>query len=130
VTFWEWLHGVGERRAARAEQRATRLTAAGTHERGVLLVVALGLITILLAIILGLFTTPRVLPNWAENVLVSIATAAGLKLGDVLSTLVALSSGRSTERLGTLLGNAPPAGPIKAEVTNGEDKPIPVEPQL
>lgn len=81
-------------------------------DRIVLLVISAGLIAILLAIILGLFLTPRSLPNWAENVLVSIATASALKLGDCLSTLVALSHGRQTERLGTQLAAASPAQPV------------------
>lgn len=77
-------------------------------DRIVLLVISGGLIVILLAIILGLFVTPRSLPNWAENVLVSIATASALKLGDCLATLVALSSGKSVERLGTQLASTQP----------------------
>lgn len=86
-------------------------------DRAVLLVISGGLIVIILAIIVGIFVTPRALPNWAENVLVSIGTAAALKLGDCLSTLIALSTGKSVERLGTQLGNAaPPADPAaKAE---------------
>lgn len=81
----------------------------GVTDRGVLLTISAGLILILLVIIVGIYLTPRALPNWAENVLVSIGTAAALKLGDCLSTLVALSSGRSVERLGTQLGQAQPA---------------------
>ena len=93
-----------------------------THERitdrAVLLVISGGLITILLSIILGLFITPRALPNWAENVLVSIATASALKLGDCLATLVALSSGRSVEKLGTQLAAAGP--PVDGALSGGE----------
>lgn len=74
----------------------------------VLLVISGGLITVLLSIILGLFLTPRALPNWAENVLVSIATASALKLGDCLSTLVALASGRQVGELGTQLAQTAP----------------------
>lgn len=77
-------------------------------DRAVLLVISGGLIAILLSIIVGLFLTPRALPNWAENVFVSIATASALKLGDALSTLVALSSGRQVERLGTKLAESSP----------------------
>lgn len=75
-------------------------------DRAVLLVISGGLIVIILAIIIGIFTSPRALPNWAENVLVSIGTAAALKLGDCLATLIALTTGRSVERLGTQLGYA------------------------
>jgi hypothetical protein len=63
-------------------------------DRLVLLIIAGGLIAILLSIVWGLFLNTRSLPNWAENVLVSIATATALKLGDSLSTLVALASGK------------------------------------
>lgn len=80
----------------------------------VLLIISIGLIAILLAIVAGLFgwfksKSEVPLPNWAENVLVSIATASALKLGDCLSTLVALASGKSVERLSTQLGNSAPA---------------------
>lgn len=78
-------------------------------DREVLLVIAAGLILIILMIVMGIYISPRELPNWAENVLVSIGTAAALKLGDCLSTLVALSSGRSVERLGTQLSMSAPA---------------------
>lgn len=79
------------------------------NDRHVLALISMGLIVILLSIVLGLFLTPRALPNWAENVLVSIATASALKLGDCLSTLVALASGRSVERMGAQLGQSTPA---------------------
>ena len=51
-------------------------------DRHVLLAISAGLITILLVIVIGIYLTPRALPNWAENVLVSIGTAGALKLGD------------------------------------------------
>jgi hypothetical protein len=99
-------------------------------DRAVLLMISSGLIVIILAIIVGIFITPRALPNWAENVLVSIGTAAALKLGDCLATLVALSSGKSVERLGTQLGNALPVGgeAIPVKVDNAPTDPVPVEP--
>jgi hypothetical protein len=78
------------------------------HQMMVLSLISGGLILILLAIVGGLFLTPRALPNWAENVLVSIATASALKLGDCLSTLVALASGGSVERLGNKLAESAP----------------------
>ncbi len=79
------------------------------REFNVLLTVVVGLIAILMTIILGLFLTPRALPNWAENVLVSIASVAGLKLGDCLSALVQLASGRQVAQLGEKLANSAPA---------------------
>ncbi len=60
----------------------------------VLLLISGGLVGILLSIVWGLFLNSRTLPNWAENVLVGVATATALKLGDCLSTLVALASGK------------------------------------
>lgn len=98
-------------------------------DKHVLLAIAMGLVVILLAIILGLFLTPRALPNWAENVFVSIATASALKLGDCVNAIVALSSGRSVERLGTQLANTTPVteSPIQAEITNDTGNPIPTE---
>jgi len=92
------------------------------------MLIAGGLIIILLAIILGLFLTPRELPNWGENVLVSIGTAAALKLGDCISALVALSSSKSVERLGTQLGNSNPPGTQEVEITNSKAQPVPVVP--
>lgn len=106
-------------------------------DRIVLLVISLGLIAIIMAIVLGLFLSGRVLPNWAENVLVSVATACALKLGDCLSTLVALSSGRQVERLGSQLATSSPVerpkgtaeDPIKTEVVNTPENPAQVEEQ-
>lgn len=98
-------------------------------DRFVLLVIAAGLIAILLAIVLGLFLDNNGLPNWAENVLVSIATASALKLGDALATLVALSTGRSVERLGTQLGNTQPItdAPQSVTIEQPANEPIPVK---
>jgi hypothetical protein len=96
-------------------------------DRIVLLVISGGLIVILLGIITGIFTTPRALPNWAENVLVSIGTAAALKLGDCLSTLIALSTGKTTERLSSQLANTVPADvPPKVQIEQPGGEPIPV----
>lgn len=100
-------------------------------DKHVLLAISMGLVAILLFIIGGLFVTPRALPNWAENVFVSIATASALKLGDCVSALVALSSGRSVERLGTQLAATSPVSdqPQPVTVTNPPSAPVPVEPQ-
>ena len=59
--------------------------------------------------------------------LVGIGTAAALKLGDCLSTLVALSSGRSVEKLGTQLASSAPLSPVQAEIINPASNPVPVE---
>lgn len=87
---------------------------AGRQELRVLTIIAGGLITIVLAIVIGLFVTSRPgfsLPNWAENVLVAIATASALKLGDCIAALIALATGRQIENFGNSLANSPPAVP-------------------
>ena len=98
-------------------------------DKMVLLAISAGLILIIGGIILGIFTTPRALPNWAENVLVSIGTAGILKLGDCLNALVQLSTGKSVERLGNqLAATAPivpdPTEPQAVQVVNSTDDPV------
>jgi hypothetical protein len=81
-------------------------------DRFVLLIIAAGLIGIILAIVQVIYSAAsadKVLPNWAENVFVAISTAAILKLGDCLNTLVALVTGRQVERLGNKLADSQPA---------------------
>lgn len=96
-------------------------------DRIVLLIISAGLISILMSIVWGLFLNPRAMPNWAENVLVSVATASALKLGDCLSTLVALAGGRQVERLGTQLATSAPADGAKVEIVQSPGNPVPVE---
>jgi len=112
-------------------------------DRVVLLSIAIGLVAVIFAIVAVIYnaTTPHagLLPNWAENVLVSIATAALLTLKECLSTLIALSSGKQLTTLGTQLGNAAPPPvplepdgtqtPTKVVVTNEKDDPVPTQPQ-
>lgn len=111
--MWSWRDGA----------RAGRLMIPSPDkltDRMVLMCISTGLILIIGGIILGIFTSPRSLPNWAENVLVSIGTAAILKLGDCLSALVQLSSGRSVERLGNQLAAT---APLQADPASTEPKP-------
>jgi hypothetical protein len=96
--------------------------------RVVLLVISCGLIIILIGIIAGLFgwfesksTAP--LPGWAENVLVAIATATVLKLGDCLSTLVALESGKQVGEMGRELAGSVPAQVAEPGGMNAEPRP-------
>lgn len=96
-------------------------------DRHVLLSIAMGLVLIELAIIIGLLLTHRVLPNWAENVFVSIATASALKLGDCVNAIVQLSSSRSIDRMGTQLANTSPAPPTDVP-TGAPDDPVTVKP--
>lgn len=85
--------------------------AAHRDELVVLSLIAGGLILILLGIIAGLFLAKgaTALPNWAENVLISIATASVLKLGDALAALVTLATGRQVEKLGQQLASSSPS---------------------
>ena len=80
-------------------------------DRLVLVVIAGGLIGIILSIVWGLFLNSRTLPNWAENVLVAVATACALKLGDCLSTLVALAGGRQINAISDKLAASAPVEP-------------------
>lgn len=103
---------------------AAALDHARRREFVVLLVIAGGLIAILLTIIVGLFLTPRALPNWAENVMVGIASVTGLRLGDCLSALVQLASGRQVMQLGEKLGNSTPVdtAPPPKDVLDATDQ--------
>ncbi len=81
--------------------------------RDELIVLALfggGLILLLETIAAGLLLVPdgAKIPGWAENVLVAMATGGLLKMGDVLSALVALSSGRQIEAFGDKLASSSP----------------------
>lgn len=106
-------------------------------DRAVLFTVAFGLIAVLLALVIGIFNVDPVadgqqgIPNWAENVLVATATGALLKIGDVISAVVTLSSNRQVERLGNQLGQSTPLadGPVTVTVDQPPSNPIPVEPQ-
>lgn len=86
-------------------------------DRAVLFLVAFGLLAVLFAIVVGIFNVQPVadgtqaIPNWAENVLVAVATGALLKVGDVIAAIVALASNRQVERLGNKLGDSSPNAP-------------------
>jgi branched-subunit amino acid transport protein len=97
-------------------------TADRTADRWVLAIISAGLITIIMSIVWGLFLNPRTLPNWAENVLVSIASVTALKLGDCLATLVTLASGRQNERLVNHLASAPATAALPAPEIDTSDR--------
>lgn len=104
-------------------------------DRAVLLAIVLGLIAILLAVVIGIFNVPTdprgvaAIPNWAENVLVAIATGALLKLGDAIAALVTLASGKQVERLGSQLAQSAPPGPQVVTIDQPATAPVPVEPR-
>lgn len=88
-------------------------------DRAILFTVGAGLIAVLLALVIGIFNVDPVadgqqgIPNWAENVLVAVATGALLKIGDVISAVVALASNRQVERLGVQLASSTPTETVK-----------------
>jgi hypothetical protein len=88
----------------------------------VLGLISVGLIVITLAVVLGLFLDNNGLPNWAENVLVAIATAAALKLGDCIAALIALSTGRQVENFGNQLAQATPTKPVPESVEQAAEQ--------
>lgn len=95
------------------------------NELIVLSLISGGLLLVLVLIIAGLFgwfetKVQAPLPNWAENVLVAIATTAGLKLGDCLSALVTLATGRQVETLGHQLATSTP-GKVAAAPKDAEE---------
>lgn len=106
-------------------------------DRAILFTVGFGLIAVLLALVIGIFNVEPVeagqegIPNWAENVLVAVSTGALLKIGDVISAVVALASNRQVERLGNQLGQSTPTTdtPQPVTVKNQPSDPIPVETQ-
>jgi hypothetical protein len=60
--------------------------------------------------IFGWFQTKATgpLPNWAENVLVSVISIFAVKIGDVLAALVTLATGRQVETMGARLADSTP----------------------
>lgn len=99
-------------------------------DRAVLFLVGFGLLAVLLAIVIGIFNVDAVpegqvgIPNWAENVLVAVATGALLKVGDVISAVVALSSNKQVERLGTQLSNSAPVVPAEPGPSGNAGDPL------
>ena len=119
----------------REPHRGTAVNRDWLPDRAVLFTVAFGLIAVLLALVIGIFNVEPVgagqegIPNWAENVLVAVATGALLKIGDVISAVVTLSSNRQVERLGNQLGQSTPLAdaPLPVTVDQPANDPIPVE---
>lgn len=88
----------------------------------VLGIISIGLVVIILAIVLGLFLDNNGLPNWAENVLVSVATAAALKLGDCIAALTNLANGRVIEHQSNQLGSSSPSMPAPESAKEAADQ--------
>ncbi len=95
----------------------------------VLSMIGAGMILTVILVIIGIFgwfqtkaTAP--LPNWAENVLVSIISIFAVKIGDVLAALVTLATGRQTEKIADKLGDSQPAPykPAPADVVQAAEQ--------
>lgn len=76
-------------------------------DRRVVAFIAAGCFIVLLAIIAAMSWADD-LPDWAESIFSAIAGGLVVKIADCLSALIALSSGRSVERLGDQLGHSIP----------------------
>lgn len=84
-----------------------RAIATGDGDRFVLMLIGGGIIGLILAVILTMATAT--LPDWAESVFSTIVGGLIVKLADVLSTLVALSSNRQVGKMSDQLSNSAPA---------------------
>ncbi len=88
-------------------------------DRRVVIFIAAGCFVVLLAIIAAM--SWAALPEWAESIFSAIAGGLVVKIADCLSALIALSSGRSVERLGDQLGHSIPPTPRAGDMAQGED---------
>lgn len=96
-----------------------------THgaEMTLLGIIAVGIILILLVVVSGLFISGgKSLPNWAENVLISISTALALKIGDLVAAVIALASGRQIENFGTKLASSSPTMPAPQDAIDAANQ--------
>lgn len=80
----------------------------------VLSLIGAGMILTVILVVCGIFgwfttKTNGPLPNWAENVLVSVISIFAVKIGDVLAALVTLATGRQVEKMGERLATSMPA---------------------
>lgn len=83
--------------------------ATGDGDRFVLILIGAGIIILIESVILATAWVAKGLPDMAETIFAAIVGGALVKLADVLSTLVALSSNRQVERMGDQLSSSAPA---------------------
>lgn len=83
--------------------------AAGDKDRFVLILIGGGIIMLILAVIGSVNFGAKNLPDMAESIYGAIVGGALVKLADVLSTLVALSSNRQIGKMSEQLSNSAPA---------------------
>lgn len=76
-------------------------------DRRILMLIGGGIVLIILCIIAAI-AFARGMEEWAESVFSAIVGGAIVKLADVLSALVQLSSNRQVARMGDQLASAPP----------------------
>lgn len=96
-------------------------------DRRVLMLIGGGIVMIIIAVILAMALAT--LPDWAESVFSAIVGGSLVKLADVLSALVALSSNRQLARVTDQLSASTPPGTQTVKIEQPVDEPIPVEPQ-
>lgn len=97
-------------------------------DRRVIIFIAAGCFLVLGAIIAAMAFGGASLPDWSESLFSAVAGGLVVKLADCLSALVALSSSRTSERLGMQLAASTPSDtPRQVEVVNPPGKPVPVE---
>lgn len=107
------------------------MSAAGDREgdRRVLILIGGGIIMTIMTIITAI-AFARGMPDWAESVFSAIVGGMIVKLADVLSALVALSSSRQIERVTDQLSASTPSGqPQTVTIDQPTDRPVPVESQ-
>lgn len=90
-------------------------------DRRVVLFISGGCFVVLLAIIAAISWAD--LPDWAESIFSAIAGGLVVKIADCLSALIALSSGRSVERLGDQLGSSIPSPQRHGDMAQLPDDP-------
>lgn len=94
-------------------------------DRFVLMLIGGGIVVIILAVILAMSVAE--LPDWAESVFSAIVGGSIVKLADVLSALVTMSTGRQTVIQTDKLTSQLTAGPKSVRIEQPEGSPVPVE---
>lgn len=97
-------------------------------DRRVLTLIGGGIIVTILSIIAAI-AFARNTPDWAESVFSAIVGGMIVKLADVLSALVSLSSNRQIERVTDQLAVATPPGPQTVKIEQPPEDPVPVQAQ-
>lgn len=97
-------------------------------DRFVLMLIGGGIVAIVLAVIITMAVAT--LPDWAESVFSAIVGGSLVKLADVLSALVTMSTSRQTVRQTERLTNqltASPTEPAPVRIDQPADAPVPVQ---